>query len=286
MSRGAALAIAMTLAATAACGRSLASPDGGAGADAAQGPDGDDGGALEASAGPDAAADSSGADACDDGGPCAAFSQGQLPGLALWLDSDLGVLIDPQQPGSVGRWQDQSGGSNDAVAINPAATVDPKALNGHDGILMNCTSSPFHVADAPTLDWGLGDFTFVAVAKLSGDGATLWQDPNAQAYLELTTAGGDYKLSIGAEQVTLPIPSPGFQIVTARGQAMRLAAGDASAIGPTTFTDVSPNFQGVFIGFCSGTSQVEIAELLAVGGPLSDDQLARLVAYLKTKFAL
>lgn len=285
MSKGAALAIALALAATAACGRDRASSDGDAGSDA-RGTGGDDGGALEGSAREDAAPDSPGPDACDDAGPCGAFSPGQLPGLALWLDDDQGVLIDPQQPGFVARWQDQSGGMNDAVSVNAGATVHPKAINGHDGIVMSCTSSPFQVANAPSLDWGLGDFTIVAVAKLTGDGATLWQDPSAPAYISLTTASGAYKLTIAAQEVTLPIPSPGFDIVVARGQAMRLASGGTSAIGPTTATNVSPGLQGVFIGFCTAGSQVEIAELLGVGGPLSDEQLARLVRYLKTKFAL
>jgi hypothetical protein len=291
MSRWPLLAIALALPATAACGRTAATGDvdassSDAGPEAARGPGGDGGGAPEGSATSDAAPDSADAEACGDSAACGAFSPAQVPGLVLWLDDDQGVLIDPTQPGLVARWQDQSGGANDAVAVNPAATVDPKALNGHDGIVMTCQSSPFTVANAPSLDWGVGDFTIVAVAKLAGDGATLWQDPNALAYISLTTAGGDYKLTIGPQQVTLPIPSPGFDIVVARGQAMRLAAGDASAIGPTTTTDVSPGAQGVFIGFCSGPSQVEIAELLGIGGPLSDDQLGRIVAYLKAKFAL
>jgi hypothetical protein len=296
MRRWAVLALVAALPAGAACGNGFAAgDDGGDGAlfdgepDARSAPDAGGGGAPETSAPADRAAESSAPDVADDSDSSnGAFSPSQLAGLGVWLDDDKGVVMDPQQAGHVVTWLDQSGYSNDANATSPPEpAVDPKALNGHDGIVMGCKSAPFQIANAPALDWGLGDFTIVAVVRLSGDSDAIWQDPNAPAYISLTTAGGAYKLTIGGQAVTLTIPNPGgFDIVVARGQGMRLASGAASSTGPTTLTNVSPGSQGVFIGFCGGSSQMEIAELLAIGGPLADVDLGRLLTYLRTKFAL
>src|SRR5262249_29485094 len=67
-----------------------------------------------------------------------AWTPKSLPGLVLWLDVDVGTIDDPQNPGTMLKWLDQSGNQNNAVATNIQQgfrfVYDPAAANGHQAI--------------------------------------------------------------------------------------------------------------------------------------------------------
>jgi hypothetical protein len=99
----------------------------------------------------------------------APFSPGDLPGLALWLDSDIGVVEDPMIPGKVVRWLDQSGNGLQAESVGDSASpnlIDPAVLNGHDAIRCARGNPSLWIDDDPVLRWGTGEFAIAMVMRV------------------------------------------------------------------------------------------------------------------------
>jgi hypothetical protein len=214
------------------------------------------------------------------------WSPAQLPGLALWFDSD-GLVQDPTHPGFVQHWLDKSGNGNLGTTNNlvgPGSVftgdhIDAKVANGYDA--MTC-AGPYNVDDylfsvraSPTLDFGSGDFAIVAVVLLaSGD---LWNGDGVR----LGFANGNTSLAVGAWSVAVPTAlTGGFGIVVARGQSLSLQSVGATATGGTNTTPLVASPTTI----CNAGQ--ELAELIVVKGGLSDADRDRVTRHLRTKFAL
>jgi hypothetical protein len=233
---------------------------------------------------PDAAADDA----------SAAWTPAQLPGLALWFDDTYGLVMDPQHPGTVLHWLDRSGNGNEATMVGTYSAIgttqewygfalDPETINGHDGIVCPVNglgATVINVAASSGLDWGTGDFAIVVVAKYDQvAGGSLWTGNG----VSLTTQSDDYfELTAGSQSVNVSPPTAGgFQVITALGQALSLDVAGTSATGGTNTTALS----GGAVSICETTGW-ELAEVVAVKGPLAPGDLANLSTYFQTKFAL
>jgi hypothetical protein len=227
---------------------------------------------------------------CPDAGDDAAvaWTPAQLPGLALWLD-ETSFVQDPKHPGYVVHWLDRSGNGNIATLpdgyfgsnVLQGSTIDPQVLNGHDALLCGGDGNPTTsngrqeatIAESSTLDWGTGDFAVIAVltpitdASWFGNGVTV------------TSNGATSALSAGSQSVSESTGLSGFHIVAARGQSLYLNAAGHVITGATNTTALSG---GVYL--CAYGQ--EVAEVIAVKGTLSDNDLAQTLAYLQAKFRL
>lgn len=230
--------------------------------------------------------DASPASDASDAGPWTVKS---LPGLALWLNTDVGVVLDPAMPGKVRRWLDQSGKGNDAELVNsPAPSIDPQALNGHDTIHAGGNSSWFRIVDSPSLQWGAGGFTLAMVVKADGAGTSdirLFEKGDVALRLYVQKPN-DIKLKVGADVLSVPANPSKYQLVIARGPALELRIGAVTSTGPTTSYDVSAPGSPVNVFFVGGSPDLYYAEIIAAGGAMPAADLAKLETYLKTKYDL
>ena len=147
---------------------------------------------------PDAASEAAATDAGDagdaargsDADAAATWSPSNLgASLVLWLDASRSVAVD--LPNFVASWGDVSGTGNPATASGTARPVrTPQALNGHDVVTFNGTSTYLTLADSLSLRWGLGDFAIVMVARYSNTPGGL--NPNSVGLLwaKFDSSGG------------------------------------------------------------------------------------------------
>ncbi len=229
-----------------------------------------------------------------DGAP---WSPANLPGLALWMNDDVGLVQDAQQPGYVKHWLDQSGNGNDATAQGGCSTCepgyDPAAIHGHDAIM--CNTGYMQIADAPSLQFGTGDYAIAMVAKLGVPPANdyhgyYWRKFDLQTSYGLqldvqvntsTLSFTDYDKSVSFD---ISSYSGKWEVVLIRGQAMEADVGSDKYTGPTPTYDVSA--VGVDPVFCEVDGNVEIAEVVAVKGMLAVSDQSALQSYFTTKFGL
>ncbi len=245
-------------------------------------------GALDGGGSDAGGSDAGGSDAgTSDAG---AWTPKQLPGLSLWLDNSVGVVVDPATPGRVARWLDQSGLDNTAEAGGGDGVIKMPALApgvaGKNAVVCD-RQTYLSVANAPSLQFGTGDFGIVVVGKaaplasLFSKASALTLDVTAEATMRLRTtgAGGGLVLLAGT-------PTDAFTITVARGAALGLRVGAASSIGPVSTADVSAGTAPVML--CRGglASYISLAEVIVVKGPLGDADLIKTTAYLKAKFGL
>jgi hypothetical protein len=221
-----------------------------------------------------------------------------LPGLALWLDSDQGIVQQPNKPGYLLRWLDSSGNGNKAelyqATQNPLMALDPAVLNGHTAI--RCVYNGLNIGHGPSLEWGSGDFAIGIVAK--GDfnqGATMrwwWKDAQQGAALGVEfDAAKNYVFTAGAKKIPLaPQNDPSvteFHIMIARGNTMGFRLDDVSGAGSAAGNvDNTGADVGVCLAGTPGANEFELAEVVAVKGALSDADASKLHSYWKTKFGL
>lgn len=224
------------------------------------------------------------------GGGAAPFTPAALPGLSLWLNPDAGVIEDPQHAGVLLKWQDQSGNGNTATSLATQDglrfDIDPSAINGHDAF--HCRGPSLEIADDPSVKFGTGGFTIAEVVRTANTVRTILWDmtgtPDAIRFeftdtnqLQLFTGSA----SVGAVEAT---PNA-FHIVIVRGPMLELRMDGSQIFGTTSTANIIGT--GNPIELCSlGGPQVEIAEVVAVKGTVSDANLAKLQAYLQTKYAL
>lgn len=172
-----AIAASSVLAAIAACsddttsdGAVAAAADGGQGSSGGGG--GSSGGSSSGGGGSSGSSGSSGSDAASDGP--ASYDVKTIPGLVVWLDSEKGVTLS----GASARWEDQSGSGNHALGVNGCGVPDRNApvQSGHASLGFH-EYECFAIPDAPSLQWGTGDFYVATVAlnnynKATGAGGT------------------------------------------------------------------------------------------------------------------
>jgi len=235
--------------------------------------------------------------------PAGAWSPKSIPGLALWLDDDVGVVADPQNAGWLRHWVDQSGQGNDAspgctsygVGCN-ALLIDPGVIRGHGAIQCNFQQA-LTIADAPTLQFGSGDYAIAMVVRLQADSTpsaiNLWSKP--------ARSGPSLGLTIPPPGTTLMLSDSGqsiggdisafvnkFEVVIARGKSLAMSVGASMYTGPQAAGDVSA--AGASVTLCqqpgNNSNWVEYAEVIAVKGTLASGDLAQLKAYFAAKFGL
>lgn len=257
--------------------------DAGTGADA-------DASASDAPSGDASPGDAASGDAIVDvdGG---SWSPKMLPGLSLWLDDTVGIVMDPAKPGRVKRWLDQSGKGNnadgeggDGVTMSPS--LDPSAINAKDAVVCDLQTI-LRIPSNPSLQFGTGDFGIIMVMKLDSlNGGTLsLYHKTAIELRALTTA--EVQFQAFSELIAIAkVPTDKFQIFVARGKALELRAGAKQQAGGTSTADLSGDNTPVTL--CQGniSTKPAIAEVIVVKGNVSDADLATTTSYLKTKFGL
>jgi hypothetical protein len=205
-----------------------------------------------------------------------------LPGLALWLDDDVGVESVADAGTLVRRWRDQSGNQNDAVS-DKGRPIETKVLNNaHDAF--ECGTGNLQVAGASSLDWGAADFAIAVVARwdahVIGDIYVRRYADTPSGSFGLEVNGGDGALQIRAgNQVMNANPPPDlsrFHLLMFKGQhplAISIDGltktgqnGDANTMGHS------------LIDICGGLQA--IAELVAAKGALAPTDETRLTRYL------
>jgi hypothetical protein len=233
-----------------------------------------------------------------DSGDGGAWTPASLPGLALWFDDTYGVIADPTHTGDVLHWLDRSGNGNEATmngatgnvgVVNPwlGFALDPGGVNGLDGVECPTTaeedpvsSTSITVNDAPTLDWGTGDFALAMVVKASIAGAVPFWSGNGVSLGAATT--GEFTLQAGNQSASATGSATTFQVVIARGEAVDLLVGGASSSSGTNTQALA----GGVVSLCSGQYAAEIAEVIAVKGTLANADVANHQAYFHAKFGL
>lgn len=238
-----------------------------------------------------------------------AWSPKDLPGLAVWLDSSVGLTSDGSS--NVTAWLDQSGNQNKAAPAAPcvAPTRVANSLNGHDtlafpGVARTCVVVP----DSPSIQFGTGDFAIFVVARysnvrvLGGDNtyAPLWMKKAADGFGGLAFTGSD-KLSFGesafgafTESATGGLNDNRFRRFggTRRGTDLEIwLDGSQDSKKTVTIVDVSQVGRPLTVGAIllistSNTMIGSLAEIVAVKGNITDAQIADLDGYFKTKYAL
>ncbi len=270
-----------------ACGTSEDSgfrPDGGVG-----GIDGGPSGNLDGQANSDAHDDRAAADA----GP---WTPKQLSGLALWLDDTVGIVRDPGNGARVVRWLDQSGRGHDATAEESNGelpSLDSAAITGKDAVL--CDKQTYlRVEDSADLQFATGDWAIVMVAKFGiavglsgpllyekGSGTGLVVSVNGSGNVGVLTYGAG-----GGSAAVANVASDAFHIMSVRGKDLEVRAAGNVANGAST-SDVSAPGEGIRLcGSAISSIYTELVELIVVKGTMTDEDLAKTEAYLKTKFGL
>jgi hypothetical protein len=234
----------------------------------------------------------------------ASWAPSRLPGLVCWLDAAKGVTGTT----SVSAWADQSGdGNNAANGGTGQPSLVPSAVNGHPtvrftGSAAGTNGQSLTIADAPSLQWGTGDFLVAAVVResnSSGGNGVLW---NKQA-LANPYAGPalwvGFGTSFGAEVnyanyfEGAAVTNDGnphialMQLVTGTLYLRIDGAQSGTPLTPAPAVDVSAAGKAVTLGANVSEAQAldgDIAEIVAVKGTTSPTDRSMLEAYLKAKY--
>lgn len=225
-----------------------------------------------------------------DGGPWTPKSFG---GLALWLDTSVGVVADLQQTGYVKRWLDQSGNGNNAEKVDNNGTglaVDPQAINGHDVIVCGYQTH-FEVADSASVQFGTGGFLVAAVLKYGGNTAStiypvIQKNQTLQLWMPIQNEQA-LKFGAGSKTLSASFTTPKWTTVIAQS-TMSLEFDGVTSTGPAATEDVSAPGWPVFLCGTQGTTtpKVEFAEIIMVKGTAKPADVVALKAYFKTKYGL
>jgi hypothetical protein len=244
------------------------------------------------------------------------WTPARLPGLVLWLDASLGVTAGSD--GAVSRWLDRSGLGNHA--LQPASQLSPRlAPAGTNGRPLVAFGSPggrqdIHmvIRDAPSLRWGRDPFAFVLVAisdnQLRNPGVLYRKrgPVTTASGLEVSAAGrGEGRLVVALRPDLVPYETiaygitegPPFAFAIRRSNSTTLelrvnGRRDGRVSGEEIDVDISASGADAVLG--AGVDDMPmccqlyggIAEVVAVHGVLSDEDLASLEAYLRQKHAL
>jgi len=229
--------------------------------------------------------------------------------LVLWLSADSNYTTD----GGFAVWKDRSSAGNDAVQANGANI--PALFDGGTGVngkpALHFTGTEYlTIADSDSLQWAASDFTFFMVERHTNDTNLYgllyakWTDNGADGYPGFFL-WADYPGN-SAIVTRLDIPNAVFgdagtndgvaRVVGARRNGTDLQlweqaqlAGempDSSIVNPTEF-----NAAGLpaYIGGRPANVQAllgDIAEVIAVKGTVTDQELVNLQAYLRAKYKL
>ena len=246
----------------------------------------------------------------------APLSPGMLAGLALWLDGTRGLSHVDGGGGGL-TWADQSGQHNDATSMGTPA-IHSRAIGGNPAVHFD-GSSYLVVADRASLQFSTGDafialvaaqttpttgffgygvfyakqvadrapylgITLVANSNVAPAVGAIWSQVALQAGGYVETSEADFNggqpicvtvhRSTVANGATLAVRVNGSMVAANTGPGYAV---DLSAIGYPAFIGGTPPGQNL-LG--------DIAEVIAVGGPVSDLDVAGIEAYLIQKYSL
>jgi hypothetical protein len=260
----------------------------------------------------DAGVDQTAGDAAAEAPP--AFSPSMLTGLVLWLDASKGITV--AAGAKLDQWTDQSGQGNSARQTTAASmpTYNTNVVHALPAVTFDGTVTFLSVADATSMEWGVADYAMVVVGRSANantdtncmfyqktlaaspyNGLNLFVNPafgtltgqvaaqDDATHNIVSTAGGynDNKFRLYAARrvgTTLQVRVNG----TVVGQVSESptvnidAPGRAGQIGQNGYTPNS-GFQAL---------KGDIAEIVAIKGPITDADLGKLEGYLMTKYGL
>lgn len=254
----------------------------------------------------DAPDDSSDAALLDSSSGDGGFDVGSLQGLALWLDAAKGVTKNNQN--QVSKWADQSANGNDASQgmQSRQPVFNTNVINGLPALHFDQSATQvLNIADASSLQWGTADFTVEVVARFDNNANNM---EFGTLYGKVGSSSGIFFVANNVNQsaagITGAIDSNNILAVsssyndnTARSYAFRrvgsnleLRANGAQILSQAQSgnVDVSASGTGVIIGDYNQQLPLDgdIAEIVAVKGSISAQDLTALEAYFKAKYNL
>jgi len=246
------------------------------------------------------------------------FAQGPLsgiPGLALWLRADSGVVVVGD---SVALWHDVSGGGNDAVATpgHEPILINAPTLNNKPSLQFNGTTDFFtgpQIAAFNNNAGSCGTYLFMVNkgngAQVSGstglfvigtsqDSSLLWERNTNLGELFVSNqnaidAAQDY-IFYSSSMPNAAYPYKIFEVRKTEGQNVALYANASNLTPLQGFPSNSGLVNGFTnsiynIGYTPGTANYlngEIAELIVFTGTcLTGAQIAQVESYLGTKYS-
>jgi hypothetical protein len=258
----------------------------------------------------DTGSDTSSDDAADASSDSALFDGSldggvkSLGGLALWLEASMGVTKNNQNQVSV--WADQSGNGNDAKqnTMSQQPTYGASVINSLPAIHFTAMNKTvMQIVDAATLQWGTGDFLVEVVARYDNAamsyGMLYWKANGtgvavaSNDLLAMTTgfsAGVDINdlVGVNASYNDNTPRNYGFRR-TGTTLELRVQGAVGSSKTEDGGIDVSAASTNVAIGdtvFGNYALDGDIAEIVAVKGSISMQDLGALEAYFKSKYNL
>lgn len=260
-----------------------------------------------------------GTDSSSDAGPGADAAKPPLdvrtlPGLRLWLESSQGLtkaavgtdLVSWRD--SSGHWADGGAGAPDGgahlatpVAYNGGGAIYPGVVSNGIGGRPSVTfeSGPkLAIPNHDDFNPGTGDFVIAAVASVSSGTGPFWRLLTASTAPSGTFFGTSMFCSfLGGLGAPAKCTSPEFTPSTAphvfvvrRKVAQAIFRVDATSRGTYDFGVTNPDL-GVLTfqqanAFIGGGVVGQVSELLLIVGATTDQDVDKLEAHLKTKYAI
>jgi hypothetical protein len=259
----------------------------------------------------DAAADAPADVAVD---TAAAWTPAMLGGLVLWLDAGKGITA--ASGAKLDTWMDQSGQGNHARQTSAASmpTFTASALRALPAVTFDGQLTFLSVTDATSMEWGVADYTVLAVARCS-NAAT---ETNRMLYQKTAAASPFTGVNL--------ILSPSFQTATGSlgvqddaTHYIQSTAGGYNDNMPRIYggrrvgTTLQARVNGTVVGQVSESPTInvdapgragiighngyqltagfqalkgDVFEIVAIKGTISDADLAKLESYLRSKYGL
>ncbi len=221
-----------------------------------------------------------------------------LAGLSLWLDGDLGIIFNPQKPGIVSKWLDQSGNNNNGVA-GGNTSINPAAINGHQTLTCPPLQTPLSLGHNASLEWSPNSFIIGVVFRADIKPADnfpielMQRNPqdiiNKKQFDVYVGVGYNLVIQLDADKLALPFQgqtwSSDFHVAVARGPKLKLAL-DGSVATSAATTDLAFGTQDLVLCGAYASNKVEYAEIVMAKGTITDTDETKLTAYFKTKYGL
>jgi hypothetical protein len=217
----------------------------------------------------------------------------KLTGLSLWLDAGKGITFCSDGV-KVDLWADQSGNGNDAknnggCSATSIPAIVKSDIKGHDAVKFSGVRSAI-IPDDPTLQFGTGSFSIIAVLTNVGGSSpahVFWKSNSVGTAYFNVSLDANFHVTTPTASATAVFPS-GYHVVVVRGPALEIRVDGVSTKGTTSTSDISypGTVNGVWIGGALGSGDIEynLAEMIAVKGTVTDEQVAGVEAYLKAKY--
>jgi hypothetical protein len=224
------------------------------------------------------------------------FTPATLTGVLVWLKADAGTFQDSAlttpataDAAPVGGWVDQSGSGNDLLqataGLRPTlqtGELDTRPVIRFDGS-DDFLEATFGAASAQP------NHLFIVVKQLAADpGVSTVFDSSTANGQRLYAADADtYEMFAGGSGPTRDFGTTDFMLIealfTGAGSTLIIDGGAAGTGNPGAGT-LAGLCLGAAGGGGGGFSNQDVAEVLAVGDPVTGDNLTNLRSYFATRF--